>query len=102
MIAVRICAKKTSRAKSSVFVPHPTRMYRNDKDDGGQIEWKLRAEREPYAFLHMGRQGRTQRGFEGVHQIQLGVWGRCESPPPPPAGFRGSAPEDFQIDAFRG
>ena len=20
-------------------------------------------------------QGRTQRGFEGVHQIQLGVWG---------------------------
>ena len=42
-------------------------------------------------------QGRTQRGFEGVHQIQLGVWGRCE----PPSGVRGGAPEDFEINAFQ-
>ena len=46
MIAVRICAKKTSRAKSSVFVLHPTRVYRSDENDRGQIEWKLRAVRE--------------------------------------------------------
>ena len=43
------------------------------------------------------QQGRTQRGFEGVHQIQLGVWGRCE----PPSGFRGGAPEDFEINTFQ-
>ena len=42
-------------------------------------------------------QGCTQRGFEGVHQIQLGVWGRCE----PPSGVRGGAPEDFEINAFQ-
>ena len=29
-------------------------------------------------------QGRMQRGFEGVHQIQLGSGGRCE----PPSGVR--------------
>ena len=98
MIAVRICAKKTSRAKSSVFVPHPTRIYRNDKDDGGQIEWKLRAEREPYHMLFSTWEGRgvCREVLRGVHQIQLGVWGRCEPPPPPPPA------EDFEINAFRG
>ena len=29
-------------------------------------------------------QGRTQGGFEGAHQVQLGVWGGAVSPPAEP------------------
>ena len=35
--------------------------------------------------------------LRGVHQMQVGVWGRCE----PPSGVRGGAPEDFEINAFQ-
>ena len=34
--------------------------------------------------------------LRGVHQIQLGVWGRCE----PPSVVRGGAPEDFEINTL--
>ena len=42
-----------------------------------------------HALAHPCFQERTQRGFEGVHQ--LGSGGRCE----PPSWVRGGAPQDF-------
>ena len=35
-------------------------------------------------------------GGGGTRQNQLGVWGRCE-PPPPPSGVRGSGLKNFEI-----
>ena len=35
--------------------------------------------------------------LEGVHKVQLGVWGRCKTP----SGVRGGAAEDFEIHAFQ-
>ena len=48
----------------------------------------------PSRVFHRGVRREVLRG---VHQIQLGVWGRCE----PPSGVRGGAPEDFKINAFQ-
>ena len=34
-----------------------------------------------YRLFEIDFQGRTQRGFEGVHKIQLGIWGAVRGPP---------------------
>ena len=51
------------------------------------------------AGLAIHHQGRTQRGFEGVHQIQLGVWGGAVSPP---AGSGAEPRKISKLTLFRG